>query len=204
MSRQKLCVGLTGGIASGKSTVARLFEQRGVSSIDADQVARDVVAPGSEGLKAVIAAFGEVMRLPDGGLNRAAMREHVFNDSAERKRLEAILHPLIRERLRYWRETFGGPYGLLVVPILVEGGFHTLCDRIAVVDVPEEVQIKRLCARDGNSEELARKILAAQATRAERLGFADDVIDNSSDAADLELEVAALHPHYLDLAQSGH
>lgn len=204
MAKRRLCVGLTGGIASGKSTVTRLFEERGVATIDADQVARDVVAPGSPGLEGVIAAFGESMRLPDGGLNRVAMREVVFNAPAERKRLEGILHPLIRERLRAWRDSFDTPYGLLVVPILVEGGFHTLCERIVVVDVPEEVQIARLRERDGSSEELARKILAAQATREERLDFANDIIRNDGEPQHLEPQVDALHQQLMDLAQSEH
>ncbi len=198
-----LCIGLTGGIASGKSTVAEGFAQLGVPVIDADQVARDVVQPGTPGLQAVIDHFGTPVLTDSGELNRPLMRERVFNDPAERKALESILHPRIRAALTDWRQALTAPYGLLMVPILVEGGFDTICDRILVVDVPEETQIERLCARDNNTPELARKILAAQAPRETRLERADDVIENTGTPADLAPQIAALHARYLKLAQSG-
>ncbi len=198
-----LCVGLTGGVASGKSTVAEAFAALGVPYIDADQVARDVVRPNSPGLQAVAAHFGPEVLTADGELDRPRMRELVFNDPAQRQQLEKILHPLIRAELTIWRNQLAAPYGLLMVPILVEGGFDSICDRILVVDVAEAAQIERLCARDNNTPELAKKILAAQASRDTRLARADDVIDNSGAAAELEPKVAALHAQYLKLAQSG-
>ncbi len=198
-----LCIGLTGGIASGKSTVAEGFAKLGVPVIDADQVARDVVQPGTPGLQAVIDHFGTRFLTDSGELNRPLMRERVFNDPAERKALESILHPRIRAALTDWRQALTAPYGLLMVPILVEGGFDTICDRILVVDVPEETQIERLCARDNNTPELARKILTAQAPREMRLERADDVIENTGIPADLAPQIAALHARYLKLAQSG-
>lgn len=197
-----LCIGLTGGIASGKSTVAEEFIRLNVPVIDADQVARDVVQPGSPGLEAVIAYFGEQFRSADGSLDRALMREHLFSDNQQRKELEAILHPLIRNQLTHWRTHLDSPYGLMMVPILIEGGFDKICDRILVVDVPESVQIDRVCARDGGTVEAAKNILAAQATRAERLQRADDVIDNTGSTAHLKEQVDELHQSYLDLAQS--
>lgn len=198
-----LCIGLTGGIASGKSTVAEAFAELGTPVIDADQVARDVVQPGTPGLQAVAAHFGDDFITPAGELNRQRMRETVFNDPTQRKALEAILHPLIRSELIAWRQDLTAPYGLLMVPILVEGGFNTICDRILVVDVPESVQVQRLCARDNNSPELARKILAAQASRETRLSYADDVIENTGTPDDLKPRVAILHAQYLKMAQSG-
>jgi len=198
-----LCIGLTGGVASGKSTVAEAFAAHGAPYIDADQVARDVVRLESPGLQAVVAHFGPDVLTPGGELDRPHMREKVFSDPAQRKALEGILHPLIRADLRAWRKQLTAPYGLLMVPILVEGGFDTLCDRILVVDIPEETQIARLCARDNNTPELARKILAAQTSRKDRLARADDVIDNTGSPEELGPKVAALHALYLKLAQSG-
>ena len=197
-----LCIGLTGGVASGKSTVAAEFEKLQVPVIDADQVARDVVATGSPGLEAVIAHFGSEFRTTEGTLDRTRMREHVFAHPEERKTLEEILHPLIRARLREWREQLTAPYGIMMVPILIEGGFDHLCERILVVDVPEELQIERVRARDGSSLETARNILRAQASREERLLRADDIILNTGSPDDLVQKVADLHARFLKLAES--
>lgn len=195
-----LCVGLTGGIASGKSTVAEAFAARGVPLIDADQVARDVVAPGSDGLAEVIAAFGEDFLCPDGTLNRRRLREIVFADSTARQRLEALLHPRIRAALADWREDLTAPYGILMAPIMAEGGFAGLCDRILVVDAPRDTQRERLMRRDDIDQTLAEQMLNAQSDREARLAIADDVIDNSGDPAAIADQVTTLHDRYRQLA----
>lgn len=195
-----LCIGLTGGIASGKSSVAQAFAELGVPVLDADQVARDVVEPGTPGLAAVVAEFGSEVLSSTGELNRRALRERVFNDTAQRKRLEALLHPRIRQAMREWRDNLQAPYGILMVPILIEGGFDALCDRILVIDLPVQEQIDRLRQRDDISEELALKMLAAQASREQRLQRADDVIDNSGQPQAWSDQVAQLHQQYLALA----
>ncbi|MCS6947391.1 MAG: dephospho-CoA kinase [Steroidobacteraceae bacterium] len=196
-----LRIGLTGGIASGKSTVADLFATRGVPVIDTDAIAREVVAPGTTLLASVAAAFGRDILLPDGSLNRRALRQRVFNDANERRRLEALLHPAIRTELERRSSAAGGPYQILVIPLLVEGGRAIAVDRVLLVDCPEELQIARLRARDGSSETEARAMLAAQASRAERRAAADDIIVNDGDRAALERQVAALHAHYLQYAR---
>ncbi len=195
-----LCVGLTGGIASGKSTVGSLFEQLGVPVIDADQVARDVVAPGSAGLQAVAQHFGATFITENGEMDRRRMREHVFAAPEQRKVLEGLLHPLIKQQLRAWREALTAPYGILMVPILREGGFDSLVDRILVVDVPRETQHARLIARDDIDATLADNMLNAQADRASRLAMADDVIDNSGTPDALPSQVEQLHQKFLSLA----
>jgi dephospho-CoA kinase len=177
--------------------VAQAFADWGVPVLDADQVARDVVAPGTPGLAAVIAEFGEAYLSAEGALDRRALREHVFSDPAQRKRLEALLHPRIRDAMRHWRDQLQAPYGILMVPILIEGGFDSLCDRILVVDLPTQEQIHRLQQRDDISEELARNMLSAQATREQRLQRADDVIDNSGAPQAWASQVAQLHEQYL-------
>ncbi len=193
-----LCIGLTGGIASGKSTVARLFAALNVPIIDADQVARDVVEPGSAGLQAVSAHFGAGILLADGTLDRALMREKVFSDPQQRRALEAILHPLIRQELLRWREQLKAPYGILMAPIMREAGFDQLVDRIVVVDVSRQTQKARLMSRDEISEELAENMLQAQASREQRLAIADDLIDNSGSPAQLEQRVQELHRQFAD------
>ena len=199
-----LRVGLTGGIASGKSRVAELFSARGVPVVDADVLAREVVAPGSDGLDAVVAAFGAEVLDHDGALNRARLRQHIFADDAARKRLEAILHPRIRERMDRALAAHaeaGHPWALAVIPLLVETGQQGRFDRILVVDASEATQIARLAARDGATEGDARAILARQARRAERLRHADDVIANDADDAPALAErVAELDTFYRGLA----
>ena len=198
-----LCIGLTGGIASGKSTVAQAFADLGVPVLDADQVARDVVAPGTPGLAAVIAEFGTEFLSAEGGLDRRALREHVFSDPAQRQRLEVLLHPRIRDAMRNWRDNLQAAYRILMVPILIEGGFDQLCDRILVVDLPAQEQVRRLRQRDDISAELAHNMLAAQVTREQRLQRADDVIDNSGPPRAWAARIAQLHQQYLDLAAQG-
>lgn len=196
-----LIIGLTGGIASGKTTVANLFAARGVPHVDADVSARAVVAPGSPGLAAVVEAFGPTVLTAEGTLDRRALRQRVFTDPAERKRLESILHPLIGQHLRDSLAALRGPYALLVAPLLLEGQLSRTVDRVLVVDVPEEVQIRRVMLRDGSSREEAEAILRAQMQRAERLARADDVITNDGDLQALAHQVEKLHRFYLDLAR---
>src|SRR5688572_13566506 len=195
-----LTVGLTGGIASGKSLAAQAFADLGVPVINADAVAREVVAPGSPGLRQIAERFGTKFLTSAGQLDRRAMREHVFADVMERRALETITHPLIRARLLQWRDAQQGPYCVLDVPILVESGLDALVDRILVVDAPPELQVQRLIARDGIAAELAQLMLAAQASREERLEHADDVILNTGSPQAVRDAVARLHPFYQSLA----
>ncbi|MFO1394851.1 MAG: dephospho-CoA kinase [Steroidobacteraceae bacterium] len=200
MSRPTFRVALTGGIASGKSTVARLFADLGVPVIDTDVIAREVVEPGAPALAAVAAEFGPEVLDASGGLDRRRMRERIFADADARHRLEAILHPAIRAEMARQSLAAGGPYQVLVIPLLTEGGRRDHVDRVLLVDVPEALQVERLMMRDGVSPEQARASLAAQATRAERLAFADDVIRNSGQVGDLHAEVTALDAKYRKLA----
>ena len=196
----RLRIGLTGGIASGKSTVARLFSERGVPVIDLDQVAREVVEPGEPGLAAIVGEFGEAVLGADGRLDRAALRAHVFRDPAARRRLEALLHPRILEATIRHARLAGGPYQVIVAPLLVEFGLTGWADRVLVVDCPREVQLERLLARDGGDETLARAILDAQTSREQRLAAADDVIANDGPAEELPRAVATLDEAYREMA----
>ncbi|MBN8279887.1 MAG: dephospho-CoA kinase [Gammaproteobacteria bacterium] len=199
-NRSAYRVGLTGGIACGKSTVARLFADLGVPVIDTDDLARDVVAPGTPGLAAVTAAFGADLTLPDGTLDRARLRSVVFADPARRAALEAILHPLILARLEALSATRGGPYQLLVVPLLFESGLESRVDRVLVVDCSESVQRARLRQRDGETEAGIDRILAAQLDGKSRRDRADDLLRNDGDRAALEAGVRRLHASYLEAA----
>jgi dephospho-CoA kinase len=202
-SRAAYVVGLTGGVAAGKSAVARLFEARGVPVHDADVAARVVVEPGSEGLAEIVDAFGAQVLDAQGRLDRAAMRRRVFSDNAAKRTLEAIIHPRVREWLRQRALAETEPYCLIAIPLLAENIEHyRWLDRILLVDVPEAVQLERLVARDGVDPALAERMLAQQASRAERLALADDVIDNSGSEAALDAHVEALHRRYLALALS--
>jgi len=197
------CVGLTGGIASGKSAVADRFAARGIAVVDADVAARDVVAPGQPALAEIAAVFGNGVLQVDGTLDRAALRRHVFDDEAARRRLEAILHPRIRVRMHEQARRAGGPYVIVAIPLLAEGGgrlAYPWLDRILVVDVPREVQLARLVRRDGIEVALAERMVAAQADRASRLAIADDVIVNEGALALLDAEVDALDRRYRALA----
>lgn len=194
-------VGLTGGIAAGKTAVARRFGALGVPVHDADVAAREVVAPGSEGLAEVVDVFGADVLDSRGQLDRPAMRRRVFADPAARRRLEAIIHPRVRAWLRERALAGTAPYCLLAIPLLAENiEQYRWVDRVLVVDVPESVQLARLLVRDGIDETLARRMIAQQASRADRLALADDVIDNSGDESALDQAVAELHRRYLALA----
>jgi len=195
-------VGLTGGIASGKSTVAELFAKLGVPIVDSDLIAREVVAPGSPGLAAIRQRFGDEVLAADGGLERRRLRRLVFADPAARADLEAITHPLIRERMRQLNESVRAPYVINAIPLLAEGGGRRDLDRVLVVDCPEALQISRVMARDQIDEAAARAVLAAQASRAARLAIADDVLVNEGDLAALEAAVQTLHERYLALASA--
>lgn len=195
-----LIIGLTGGIGSGKTAVSDAFARRGAPIIDTDLIAREVVAPGQPALAEIVTQFGPACVDSQGGLDRAYLRQVVFAEPALRRRLESILHPRIRQALRERLAAIKTPYCLVVVPLLVETGMTDMAHRILVVDVPAAFQIQRVMARDNVTEDQARRVLAAQASRAQRLALADDVIDNSGDLASLDAQVAALHEKYIVLA----
>lgn len=199
---QRLRIGLTGGVASGKTTVARRFRQLGVPVIDADESARRVVAPGSDGLAAITARFGRSLLLASGELDRRALREVIFADPLKRRDLEAILHPLIRDDMERLATAARGPYLLLAIPLLIESGARDRVHRILVVDVDERTQLERLMSRDGATEQQARAIIAAQTDRAARLRAADDVLSNMGTIADLRHGVDQLHQRYLSLSET--
>lgn len=196
-------IGLTGGIASGKSALEKAFAARGITVADADLLARAVVEPGEPALADVVAHFGAAVLQADGRLDRAALRVRVFNDDNARRALEAILHPAIRARLQAICVTAPSPYAIAMVPLLAEGGgraAYPWLHRILVVDAPAEVQRARLMQRDGIDAALAERMMAAQATRAERLAIADDIVVNDGDLDHLVRAADALHARYLALA----
>ena len=196
-------IAITGGVASGKSTVDRLFHALGIAVADADLAARDAVAPGSEGLAAVVAVFGAGVLGGDGQLDRPAMRRRVFADADARKRLEAIVHPRVREALLTACQAAPGPYAIASIPLLAEGGgrnAYPWLQRILIVDVPESVQLARLLQRDGIDEALARTMIAAQASRRARLAIADDVLVNDGPLDALSPQIEALDRLYRRLA----
>lgn len=196
-------IGVTGGVASGKSEVTRRFEALGVVVADADIAAREAIAPGSEGLAELVRVFGAESLDAAGGLDRAAMRRRVFADPAARSALEAIVHPRVRSLLRSQCEAASGAYAIAAIPLLAEGGGRSAypwLDRILMVDVPEAVQRERLMRRDGVDLALAESMIAAQATRAERLAVADDVLVNDGPLEALEAHVVALDRRWRVLA----
>jgi dephospho-CoA kinase len=200
---RRLRVGLTGGIASGKSTVSQRFVELGVPVIDADLAARAVVEPGTPGLALVAERFGPSVLDANGRLDRAVLRNLIFKDPASRKALDAILHPLIRAAMEKQAENVHGPYLVMAIPLLIESGNpRDRVDRVLVVDVDEAVQLQRVQARDGSSAEQAGAILAAQSSRSARLAEANDVLPNSTTVADLRQAVDRLHEKYLQMAQS--
>lgn len=194
-------VGLTGGIGSGKSTVVRIFGDLGVHWVDADDVAREVVEPGTAGLAAIAEHFGREILQADGALDRAALRQRVFENPEERHWLERLLHPVIREELVRQLQSpeacYTQPYVMLVSPLLLETDQHELVDHVVVVDVPEHIQIERTMARDDNSQAQVERIMAAQMARDERRSRADAVIDNNRPLQDVERQVCELHNRFL-------
>ena len=196
-------IGLTGGIASGKSALEREFAARGVFIADADLIARQIVEPGQPALAAVVEAFGKPMLTTDGRLDRAALRALIFDDEPARRALETILHPLIRTRLHAQCRAAPGVYAIAVIPLLTEGGGRTSypwLDRILVVDAPHATQKARLMQRDGIDDALAVKMIAAQASRAQRLALADDIVVNDGDLTALREAVTELDARYRALA----
>ena len=200
MSARPFRVGLTGGIASGKSTAAKFFGALGVPILDSDQVARDVVEPGQPPLERLVERFGRSILTPDGHLDRPALREIVFSDPKARADLEALTHPAIGAAMEARSAAAGGPYQILVIPLLVEKNLGSQVNRVLVVDCDEQLQIRRLRDRDGSTPQQVQAILRVQAPRAARLKVADDVIHNDADMSAVQAQVAALHARYLELA----
>lgn len=195
------CVGLTGGIGSGKSTAARLFRDLGAGVVDVDDISHALTRPGGAAIAEIASQFGQDFIAADGSLDRARMRELVFKDARAKDRLEAILHPLIGRQARDQVALAGQPYVLLVVPLLLEkNAYRDLVQRVAVVDCSEQTQIKRTLHRSGLSESAVRAIMAAQLSRKDRLANADDILHNDGGEDELRQQVAKLHQHYLELA----
>ena len=199
--KRPFLVGVTGGIGSGKTLVTDTFANSGIEVVDADIVARDVVAPGSPGLAAITAHFGDAILTSQGELNRAALRELVFTNQEQKQWLNQCLHPRIREAMAEAISYIRSEYGVLAVPLLIENGMQKMVDRIAVVDCPESVQLARALLRDGSSEAAIKGIMAAQGSRENRLAEADDVIDNSRDKQYTMAQVKQLHEQYLGMAR---
>jgi len=195
-----LRIGLTGGVASGKSTVAELFARLGATVLDTDRIAREVVEPGQPALAALVQSLGSDILSRDGRLDRAGLRRRLFADAATRRTVEETLHPAILAELGRQAGAAPGPYQIFVIPLLVEGDREGLVDRVLVVDCPEEQQIARLMSRDGETRDGARQMLAAQVSRDQRLAAADDVITNVGPAGDLPSQVALLDRKYRGLA----
>ena len=192
-----LTIGLTGGIASGKTIVSDRLAMLGASIVDTDVLAREVVAPGSDGIDEIVATFGAAFRRDDGALDRARLRQYVFENPAKRVALERITHPRIQQRVVSAVREASGRYIVVVVPLLTDSRLRHHLHRIAVVDCPPGMQLLRLCRRDGESPESAQRMLDAQASRSERLAIADDVINNCRDVATLRANTDQLHRFYL-------
>lgn len=206
MTRAYFSVGLTGGVGSGKSTIAGMLLRHGAGTVDADAIAHEITQPGGAAIGSIRRAFGDSAITGDGALDRAWMRARAFSDGAARRTLEAILHPLIRQssdRRGAEQAAAGAPYVVFVIPLLVESGdARGRFDRILVVDCSEATQVARVCRRPGIDTNTARAILAAQASRSERLAVADDVLFNEAPLADIEERVDALHKRYVELAKA--
>lgn len=195
-------VALTGGIGSGKSTVAESFAHHGVNVVDADIIAREVVAPGERALDELRKHFGNRILFDDGSLNRAVLREFIFSNPVEKEWVNKLLHPIIHARTQHLIAQTKTPYVLWVVPLLIENGLQTQANRVLVVDVDPQTQLSRTIQRDGVSREQAESIIAAQVSREKRLACADDIIDNSGSPETIEPRVAQLHGRYLEFAAS--
>lgn len=197
-------IGLTGGIGSGKTTVANLFAELGAAVVDTDVIAHELTSAQGAAMPQIVRAFGGTVLQADGSLDRTAMRRLCFSDPSARKRLEAILHPMIRSEsvARCMRADYA-PYVLLVVPLLIESGaYRARINRVLLVDCDEAQQVARVVARSGLAEEVVRSIMSTQATRAERLAAADDVVANTGSRDELQAQVLTLHQRYVELAQS--
>ncbi|WP_348671955.1 dephospho-CoA kinase [uncultured Abyssibacter sp.] len=195
-------VGLTGGIASGKSAASAMFEALGVPVLDADQTARDVVEPGTPGLARIIETFGNEVLTADGQLDRAKLRAIVFKDNDKRQALEAIVHPAVRVAMQAWRESLDTDYCILAIPLLVESGLNRMTDRVLVIDVDPDTQRRRLIERDGIDAALAERMIQSQVGREERLAAADDVVDNNGSLAALQSQIDTLHRRYVALSHA--
>jgi dephospho-CoA kinase len=197
------CIGLTGGIGCGKSKATEIFAQLGAGVVDTDVISRELTAAGGAAMKAVATEFGRDYVLPDGGLDRPRMRALVFTDSAAKRKLESILHPLIRAASHQRIGAATEPYVILIVPLLLEtGAYRELLDRILVVDCDEDQQVARTMARSGLTEDEVRAIMAAQLPRSERLKRADDVLHNDGDIKSLHSQIETLHLRYLEAARN--
>ncbi len=194
-------VGLSGGIGSGKSTVANLFGKLGIHVVDADQLARDAVAPGSLALEKITENFGDAVINDDGSLNRAQLRTMIFNDESSKTWLEKLLHPLIHQAADSALKQATSEYAIYMAPLLLENGLQHFVDRILIVDIDEEQQLQRSTLRDNSTNEKIKKIIASQWPRQRKLDAADDIIDNTGSLNDLEAQVKTLHNHYLQLAK---
>ena len=200
-----LTVGLTGGIGSGKSEVARIFNQLGIPVIDADVIAHQLVQPGTETLSEVVAVFGETILTSTGELDRAKLAGIVFNSPEMRKKLEAIIHPRVREQIRAYKDEHENePYVIVVIPLLIESGQEDIIDRVLIVNATESARIQRVQARDDRSKEQIRSIIQNQADDAERHAAADDSLENNGSLDDLRLAVHKLHQQYISLARILH
>jgi dephospho-CoA kinase len=197
-----LVVGITGGIGSGKSAVTRCFEQRGITVVDADVVARLIVAPGTPALAAIAAHFGTAILQADGSLDRAALRSRVFSNEADRRWLEQLTHPLIGQEILAQIRASRSHYTILSSPLLLDTSQQALVDCVVVVDVPEALQLQRTMQRDRNDEAQVRRIMAAQMNRDERLQHADIVLDNSRSLEEMESQVEELHKEFLLRAET--
>lgn len=196
-----LKVGLTGGIGSGKTTVTDIFQQLGVEVVDADLVAREVVQPGMPALSRIAERFGPDLLLEDGGLDRTKLRKLVFSDAQAKLWLEGLLHPEIIRICRERLEQAHSAYAILSSPLLIESGQYQMVDRVLVVDLPEDLQVSRTSRRDSAEHEQIQQIIDSQISRAERLTYADDILDNRLDELQLRLATEKLHLHYLQIAQ---
>lgn len=194
-------VGLTGGIGSGKTTVANIFHELGVQSVDADLVAREVVMPGEPALDAIVQHFGQAILHPDGQLDRAALRARIFANEAEKQWLNQLLHPQIRQRLLQQLQSCTTSYALLIAPLLLENKLQIYTDRVLVVDIPEELQLSRTVQRDQVTPEQVRNILSSQLARAERLAQADDILLNTIPVSELKPQIQQLHLSYQQFAK---
>jgi dephospho-CoA kinase len=199
--RPVLVIGVTGGIGSGKTTVANLFSSLGAPVIDADELARQVVAPGQPAYEEILQHFGTTILGKSGELDRRRLRERIFSEPAKRDRLEAIVHPRVYAQMKRLLDCLEAPYAIVVVPLLIESGARDLVDRVLVVDSPEELQIERTQRRDGTTRAAVKKILAAQLDRSARLSAADDVIENDASVEALKKVVSRLHRQYLGEAE---